>query len=137
MSFVRLGAFLLFGFLAGPTKAACVVGSIAGLSMQLDAKPPTPPDFALKPALPLCLRNLLGPEKENCPREEIARYGDEVEAWVEALNTYVTATNEFANEIAVFANSTVEYAHSARQFADLALEFAECEAAAIYSGSEE
>ncbi len=95
-----------------------------------------PPDPSLRPTLPDCLRGLSRPEEENCPRDELARYGKEVEDWVALLNDYATATNRFANDAAAFANSAVESASRAREFADLAFEFRNCEVSKILSASE-
>ena len=137
MTVIRLGILVFFGLLAGPASAECLANGIAGRTLLFDQSPPEPPDPALRPIRPECLRNLSGPEQENCPRDELAAFGREVDVWVEALNAYVIATNRFANEAAVFANSAIEYARLSRQFADSALEFANCEAAAIASPESE
>ncbi len=137
MALIRLCVVVFLASLTGPASADCVAGAIEGTSLQLEAEPPAPLDLSLRPVVPDCLRDLSGPEKENCPRAEIIRYGEEVEIWVEALNDYATATNRFANNVAAFSNSTVQYARRAREFADLAFEFRNCEAALIYSGTEE
>ncbi|WP_299752337.1 hypothetical protein [uncultured Boseongicola sp.] len=137
MALIRLAVLVLLGILSGPALAECVAEDIDSVSLQLDVEPPAAPDVTLRPVLPTCLRGLSGPEQENCPREELTKYGEEVDEWVEDLNDYATATNRFANQAAEFANSAIQYARHARGFADSALEFRNCEAEAIYSASEE
>ena len=131
-----LGIVVLLGLLAGPAIADCSAGSLVVTPPEFSTVLPAPPDPALRPVLPDCLRGLSGPEQENCLRDEIAAYGMAVEAWFAALNSFVTNTNRFANEAAVFANSAIDYAQEARSYADVAFEFANCEAAAIYDTSE-
>jgi len=133
-----LGIVVLLGLLAGPALADCAADSLAATPPEFYTILPAPPDPALRPVLPECLRGLSGPEQENCPRDEITAYGTAVETWVAALNSYVTNTSRFANEAAVFvfANSAIDYAQEARTYADVAFEFANCEAAAIYDASE-
>jgi hypothetical protein len=127
----------LSGFLAGPAFSECIAPNIAGLTLGYTNKPPDPPNLNLRPTLPDCLRGLSQPSQENCTRDELGRYGREVDAWVAALNDYAIATHRYANDTAQFANSAVEYARRAREFADLALEFRNCEESEILSASQE
>lgn len=128
---IRIGALMLLGLAAGIASAECRPASLDGRTLVFDLDPPEPPDPALRPNVPDCLRGLASPDQENCPRDDLAAFAEEVEIWAEALNRYVTDTNRFANEAAVFANSAVDYAQRSRQFADDALDFAKCEASEL------
>ena len=131
MTVIRIGAVVLLGLTANAGAAECIPAELEARSMVFDRMPPAPPDPALRPVVPSCLQGLSSPDQENCPRDELATFAQEIDIWAEALNTYVTETNRFANELAAFANSTVEYAQLSRTFADAALDFAKCEAEAL------
>lgn len=137
MGMVRFAVVALFGILAIPASADCVAAEFSGTALNFPADPPAPPNPELRPTLPNCLRDLSRPRYENCPREELARYGKEVDEWIATLNAYAKATNQFANELAGFANSAIARARHARNFADSALEFRNCEVSAILDVSEE
>ena len=128
-----LVAALVVATAAAPAMADCVTDGFAQTLPDFTATAPAPPDPALRPVRPDCLRGLSGPEQENCPREDIASYSAAVEDWVAALNAFVTETNRFANEAALHANAAIDQAQAARTYADEALDFANCEADAINS----
>lgn len=135
---IRHTCLMVFlGVVAGPLPADCIAVDVAGAPLSFDTAPPEPLDLSLRPVLPACLEGLADPSRENCPREDVARYGAELDAWVAALEDYVTQTNGYANQLAAFANAAVAEAHEARAAADAALDFARCEVDAIgTSGSD-
>lgn len=92
---------------------------------------PAAPDPELKPVRPACLADITSPEQESCPRDVLAAYAAQIDAWVAALNAYVVETNAYANAAAERANAAVDHALGARAFADAALDYANCEAAEI------
>lgn len=128
-------AGLVLGTLPLATWAQCAIPDLASDAPAFSADQPAPPDVALRPELPDCLRDLSGPEQENCPRDVIDAYGAAVAAYIAALQAYVTETNAYANAAARFANAAIDHAEAARSYADGALGYADCEAEAIRSRS--
>ena len=117
--------------MATPTLADCKVSALAFKQLDFALVPPAEIDLSLRPVLPACLSGLSDPKLENCPRDELAAFGDATAAWSDALHEYVNDTNRFANELAAYANSAIAYAQEARRHANAALNFAKCEAAEI------
>lgn len=95
---------------------------------------PAPPGPEMRPVLPDCLVGLASPDRENCPRADIAEYGRAVAAYTEALQTFVLAADRYANAAVQRANAAIAAANAARELADAAHAFAECEAGAILAG---